>query len=94
MTEREVRNSFMELNEIYFWTSTITDWKYLLKQDKYKQVIVDSFKVLFDRELVKIYGFVIMPNHIHVIWTMLAFNQKELPDSSFLSLQHMSLKKI
>jgi len=75
MVEKEVRNSFMELNAVYFWTSTIIEWKHLLKQEKYKQVVLDSFKVLVDKELVKIYGFVIMPNHIHIIWEMLSMNQ-------------------
>jgi len=51
MAEKEVRNSFVELNEVYFWTSTIIEWKHLLKQDKYKQVVLDSFKVLVDKEV-------------------------------------------
>ena len=37
-----IRNSKMILNEVYFWTDTIKDWKLLLDQDKFKNIIVDS----------------------------------------------------
>jgi hypothetical protein len=42
----------MELNEVYFWTSTIVIWKHLLKPDKYKEVILQSLKNLVQRKLV------------------------------------------
>ncbi|MDE3182103.1 MAG: hypothetical protein KGM16_01680 [Bacteroidota bacterium] len=29
-----VRKSHQSLNEVYFWTSVIKDWKYLLKEDE------------------------------------------------------------
>ena len=79
----EIRNSMMLLNEVYFWTDTVKDWKHLLKQDKYKQTIIDSWKLLKERNLINIYGFVIMPNHLHVIWEMLSKNGKEMPHASF-----------
>lgn len=30
---KKFRNSYLEYNEVYFWTSTIKDWKKLLKKD-------------------------------------------------------------
>jgi hypothetical protein len=30
------RNSYTELNEVYFWTITINKWRHLLKPDKNK----------------------------------------------------------
>ena len=33
--------------------------------------------------LIKIYGFVLMPNHIHLMWEQLAMNGKEFPTNSF-----------
>ena len=71
MLEGRARNSDMELNEVYFWTSTIVDWKQLLKQDKYKEIIIGSLKTLVERECIRVYGFVLMPNHIHLIWELL-----------------------
>ena len=77
------RNSYTELNEVYFWTITIKDWIHLLKSDDYKLLIIDSLKWLCIRELVRIYGYVIMPNHIHLLWEQLKMNGKEFPKNSF-----------
>lgn len=77
------RNSYTELNETYFWTITIRNWIPLLQDDCHKQIIIDSLKWLHERALIKIYGFVIMPNHIHMIWTQLKMNGKEFPKNSF-----------
>lgn len=77
------RHSKMILNEVCFWTSTIHQWKHLLKPDKYKHVLLDSLMNLTSRNKVKVYGFVIMPNHIHLIWEMLEQNGREMPYASF-----------
>lgn len=55
-------------NPIQFFTATILLWQKLLKHDKYKQIIIDSLTFLVKEQRVKIYGFVIMENHIHIIW--------------------------
>ena len=55
-------------NPIQFYTATILEWQKLLKPTKYKQIIIDSFAYLVKEGRVKIYGFVIMDNHIHLIW--------------------------
>ena len=53
---------------LFFFTATILEWKHLLKNDEYKDIITHSMKFLVIDERVKIYAFVIMPNHIHLIW--------------------------
>ena len=78
-----IRNSRMSLDEVYFWTDTIKDWKQLLKQDKYKLLVINCLKELTDLKRIKVYAFVIMPNHIHLIWEMLEKNGKEMPHASF-----------
>lgn len=78
-----IRNSRMFLNEIYFWTNTIKDWKPLLSQDKYKLQLIESLKELVKRGKIVVYAFVIMPNHVHIIWKMAAMNGKEMPHASF-----------
>src|SRR5690606_6864373 len=65
------------------WTSTIKDWKHLLKPDKYKELIIDIWKDQVKKSQIVIYGFVIMPNHIHVLWKLTAKNGKEMPHASF-----------
>ena len=48
-----------------FFTATIQEWKHLLKEEKYKNIIVDTLKFLVTEGNVTINGFVIMPNHMH-----------------------------
>lgn len=79
----QYRNSRMIFGEAHFWTDTIKDWKKLLNQDKYKEIIISSWQELVSRGLVAVYGFVIMPNHIHVVWEMKEPNGKEAPHASF-----------
>ena len=55
----------MNQNYLQFFTATNLWWKKLLQPDKYKQIIIDSLKFLVENKRVKVYGFVIMPNHIH-----------------------------
>lgn len=55
-----------------FYTATILEWKPLLKQDKYKDVVIESLRFLVNEKRVKLYAFVIMSNHIHLIWQPLA----------------------
>lgn len=78
-----VRKSHQSFNEVYFWTSVIKDWKHLLKGDEMKMIIIQSFQWLVQHELVYIYGYVIMDNHIHVLWEQLKMNGKETPKESF-----------
>ncbi len=51
-----------------FFTATILNWKKLLKPDKYKQIIINSLQFMVENNLAKIFSFVIMPNHMHILW--------------------------
>jgi putative transposase len=62
------RKSHMLNNEIYFWTATIRKWNHLLKHKAFKEIIVGSLKYLVEHNKIEVFGFVIMPNHVHVIW--------------------------
>ena len=53
-----------------FFTATILEWKHLLKPDKYKDIVMQSLQFLVRDNRILLYGFVIMPNHIHLIWQM------------------------
>jgi putative transposase len=80
---KHIRNSRMDIDEVYFWTDTIKDWKHLLKHDKYKQLVIDNLRDLVQKKMIVIYGFVIMPNHLHLIWELKSKNGKEMPHASF-----------
>ncbi len=53
-----------------FFTATILEWKKLLVQDRYKDIIVESLRYLATHNRIFVYAFVIMPNRIHVSWQM------------------------
>jgi putative transposase len=55
-------------NYIQFFTATILNWNKLLLDDKYKQIIIQSLSFLIKNGRIKLFGFVIMPNHIHLLW--------------------------
>jgi REP element-mobilizing transposase RayT len=77
------RNSKMDLHKVYFWTSSIKDWKKVLSPDKYKLLIINNLTSLVNKGLITIYAYVIMPNHIHIVWQMNGLNGKEMPHASF-----------
>ena len=67
-----------------FFTATNLEWKMLLKSNKYKDIIVESMRFIVNDNRVMIYGFVIMPNHIHIIWQMKAGRKREDVQRDFL----------
>ena len=50
-----------------FLTATILNWQHLLN-DEFKQIVIDAMRWLVNEKRCRIYGFVIMPNHIHLLW--------------------------
>lgn len=94
MSNYQTRNSDMEIGEVYFWTSTIVSWKNLFNTDDFKNVLLNSLKHLIERKCIAIYGLVIMPNHVHLIWEMLTINGKEMPDTSFIKFTAHQFKKL
>lgn len=77
------RQGQMDTLQSYFYTDSIFEMKHLLADDNLKMIIIDSWKYLVQTNKIKIYGFVIMPNHIHLIWNILDTNGKENPAGSF-----------
>jgi putative transposase len=53
-----------------FFTATILDWKMLLKSNKFKDIIINSLNYLVETKMVTVNAFVIMDNHIHLIWQL------------------------
>ena len=51
-----------------FFTATIHKWNNLLKDDESKDIIVDCLKFLVSENRVEVSAFVIMSNHVHIIW--------------------------
>ncbi len=51
-----------------FYTATIIDWKHLLLDNRHKDIIIDSLKFLVAEKRILLNAFVIMSNHVHLIW--------------------------
>jgi REP element-mobilizing transposase RayT len=87
------RKSYMEIGEIFFFTATIHKWYRLLQPDQYKEIIVSSLAHLSNIGKLDVFAFVIMPNHIHLIWRTNSLNGKETVQGSFLKYTAHEFRK-
>ena len=76
-----------------YFTATILQWKKLLKPDKYKDIIINSMQFLVTDKRVKLFCFVIMDNHIHLIWQMMWDIDPEAVQRDFLKYTAQRIKK-
>ena len=67
-----------------FITVTCLEWKPLLEEDRYKDIIANSLDFLTAQKRILVYGFVIMSNHFHLIWQMLGDHVREDVQRDFL----------
>ena len=75
-----------------FFTATIYEWKHLLAEDKYKDIIISSLKFLVADKRIILNAFVIMSNHIHLIWQPLfTFTPSDI-QASFMKYTAQQLK--
>jgi len=75
-----------------FVTATIYEWKHLLKPDKYKKLIIDSLSFLVQKKRVLIFGFVIMNNHLHIIWQVQEPFKRDAVQRDFLKYVAQQIK--
>jgi putative transposase len=68
-----------------YFTATIKDWLPLLDTDKYKNIIIDSLHFMVENKRIELNAFVVMNNHIHLIW-------QPLPGHSLFSIQLSFMK--
>jgi REP element-mobilizing transposase RayT len=87
------RQGQMLTHQAYFYTDTIFQFKHLLADDNLKLIIINSLKYLVDQKLAEIFGYVIMPNHIHLIWNLLNHSRKESVAGSFSKFTAHEFKK-
>lgn len=75
-----------------FFTATILEWKPLLTGNDYKDIIIKCLKFLKDEGSITIYAFVIMPNHIHLIWQIQDGYQRDNIQMRFLKFTAQQMK--
>jgi putative transposase len=68
-----------------YFTATIKDWLPLLNTDKYKNIIINSLHFMVENKRIELNAFVVMNNHIHLIW-------QPLPGHSLTSIQLSFMK--
>ncbi len=76
--------SIRKESNVCFFTATNLNWVKLLEEDGHKKIVINSLKYLSDNKRVKVLAFVIMPNHIHLIWEILAPHKTENVQRDFL----------
>ena len=88
------RKSHVEHGIPYFWTATINGWKHLMAEDVMKMEVIQSLQWLTQKDLIVVYAYVIMPNHLHLIWTIKDNNGGESPQGSLLKFTAHRFRKI
>jgi REP element-mobilizing transposase RayT len=68
-----------------YFTASIRNWLPLLATDKYKTIITESLHFLVENKRIELNVFVVMNNHIHLIW-------QSLPGHSLSSIQLSFMK--
>ena len=76
-----------------FYTATILEWKNLLKPEKYKMIIIESLQYLVQEKRVILYGYVIMDNHIHLIWGPTTLYSLKHTQLSFMKFTAQKIKR-
>lgn len=78
---------------VEFLTATVLNWNRLLIDDYFKKLIVDCMQWLVANGRCKIYGFVIMPNHLHLIWKIADGFERAEVQGALLSYTAHAFKK-
>jgi REP element-mobilizing transposase RayT len=60
-------SSAHNIDHLYFVTASIVGWKHLLAEPKYSQIVLDSLVWLQKAKRTLLFGFVVMPSHLHLI---------------------------
>jgi putative transposase len=60
-----------------FITVTCLEWKPVLQDDKFKDIILESLRFLVMKQRVAVYAFVILNNHFHLIWQMMDDHKRD-----------------
>jgi REP-associated tyrosine transposase len=83
----------MEQNYVQFFTASVLKWKPLLLNDRYKEIIIQSLEFLTTNKRVKVFGFVIMPNHIHLLWQIAHQHKLKNVQRDFLKYCSQQIQK-
>jgi len=75
-----------------FFTATIQGWKHCLKDNRNKDIIIDCLQTMVRREQIELNAFVILSNHVHIIWQPLGHHTPQKVHSSFTNFTGKQIK--
>jgi putative transposase len=76
-----------------YFTATIYEWQPVLADDRHKDIIIDSFQYLVNDKRIELNAFVIMSNHIHLIWQILPNFTPSGVQASFMKYTAQQMKR-
>ena len=76
-----------------FYTATINQWKNLLLDNRFKDIIIDSLKFMVENKRIELNAFVIMSNHIHLIWQALPGHSPSTIQAAFMKYTAQQIKR-
>jgi putative transposase len=77
-----------------FITITCLNWIPLLEHDRFKDIVISSLDFLIRAYRINVYAFVIMPNHLHLIWQMVGNHKREDVQRDFLKFTGQQILKV
>lgn len=84
--------SFRTSSNLYFFTATNLFWIKILEDPTHKNIVIESLRFLCEDNRVKVLGFVIMPNHIHLIWHILSPHNRSDVQRDFMKFTAQQIK--
>ena len=79
--------------DLHFFTATILEWKHLLADDRYKNMILDSLQYLVTNNRIHLHAYVIMSNHLHLLWHIVHPHKREDVQRDFLKFTAQMMLK-
>lgn len=73
--EMKSKYRFIDADGIYFVTSTVVEWLPVFTTSKYCNIIIDSLKFCQQNQGLKLFAFVILDNHFHLVATAEEFSK-------------------
>ena len=75
-----------------YFTATIHEWQPVLADDRQKDIIIESLQFLVNDKRIELNAFVIMSNHIHLIWQPLTGFTSSNVQASFMKYTAQQIK--
>ena len=76
-----------------FITITCLEWRPILVEDSFKDIIISSLPFLSRENRIIVYGFVIMTNHLHLVWQIHGDHLRENVQRDFLKFTSQQILK-